>query len=314
MTPRLHMPSLDGGEWVNSDPLGLPDLRDRVVLVNFWTLTCINWLRQEPYVRAWARAYREDGLVVIGVHTPEFTFEHEADLVRRAVKDRDIDYPVVIDNDYAIWSAFDNNYWPALYFVDREGVIRDEHFGEGRYERSERELQSLLGLTRAPVPVQGAGVEAEADWRNLRTPETYVGYRRSANFGSPEPVALDEVSGYTLPADLRLNHWALAGDWTIGRENVALHRAGGSIAFRFHARDVHLVLSPGTSGPVPFQVRIDGEPPRQSHGADVDEDGHGGLVEGRLYQLVREHEHVRERTVQIAFHEPGAAAYSFTFG
>jgi thiol-disulfide isomerase/thioredoxin len=300
---RLHMPSLDGASgWLNSEPLGPAELRGQVVLVDFWTLTCINWLRTEPYVRAWSQAYRNDGLVVIGVHTPEFSFEHDLERVRQTTRDRTIDYPVALDNDYAIWSAFDNNYWPALYFVDRDGIIRDQHFGEGRYEQSERTIQRLLGIERDPVPVEGVGIEAEADWDDLETPETYLGRARG------------ERRTDASPDRLGVNQWALAGDWTIGRENVVLDEAGGSIAFRFHARDAHLVLSPGAHEPIPFRVRLDGEPPGRSHGGDVDEDGNGLLREGRLYQLLRQHDAVRERTLEITFLEPGAEAYAFTFG
>jgi thiol-disulfide isomerase/thioredoxin len=298
---HVHMPSLGGAtEWLNSEPLGPAELRGHVVLVNFWTLTCINWLRQEPYVRAWSQAYRDDGLVVIGVHTPEFSFEHDIDGVRQATTERGIDYPVALDNDYEIWSAFDNNYWPALYFVDTEGVIRDHHFGEGRYEQSERVIQRLLGVERELVAVEGVGVEAEADWDHLRTPETYLGNLRSERFGSPD----------RLP----LNHWALAGEWTIGRESVVLDEAGGSIAHRFHARDAHLVLSRGAGEPIPFRVLLDGEAPGPSHGVDVDEGGSGLLGDGRLYQLVRQRDAVRERTLKITFLEAGAEAYSVTFG
>jgi thiol-disulfide isomerase/thioredoxin len=299
---RLHMPSLGGAtEWLNTEPLGPDELRGHAVLVDFWTLTCINWLRTEPYVRAWSQAYRDDGLIVIGVHTPEFSFEHEIDRVQLATKERDIDYPVAIDNDYAIWSAFDNHYWPALYFVDADGIIRDQHFGEGRYEQSEREIQRLLGVEREPVAVKGLGVEAEADWDHLRTPETYLGYGRSEHVSSPgEP--------------LRLNHWALTGEWTVGRECVVLDRGGGTIAYRFHARDVHLVLSAGAGRTIPFRVLLDGQAPGVAHGLDVDEDGQGVLRDGRLYQLVRQVGEVRERTVEITFLEPGAEAYVFTFG
>jgi thiol-disulfide isomerase/thioredoxin len=300
---RLRMPVLDGAtEWLNSEPLGPAQLRGHVVLANFWTLTCINWLRQEPYVRAWSQAYRGDGLIVIGVHTPEFSFEHDVDGIRKAIEVRGIDYPVAVDSDYAIWSAFDNHYWPALYFVDQEGVIRDEHFGEGRYEQSERVIQGLLGVDRDLVSVEGFGVEAEADWGNLRTPETYLGYGRGER-RTEEP-----------PQSLRLNSWTLSGDWTIGRENVALDQAGGSISFRYHARDAHLVLSPGTRDQIPFRVLVDGEVPGAGHGLDVDEDGNGVIREGRLYQLVREPGEVRDRTLEITFLEPGAEAYSFTFG
>jgi thiol-disulfide isomerase/thioredoxin len=312
---RVHMPALGGAtEWLNSEPLGPDGLRGRVVLVDFWTLTCINWLRTQPYVRAWSRAYRDDGLVVIGVHTPEFSFEHQIDGVRRATKERGIDYPVAVDNDYEIWSAFDNHYWPALYFIDAEGLIRDHHFGEGRYEQSERRIQRLLRVERELVPVEGLGVEAEADWDHLRTPETYLGYGRSERFESPDAAEPDRRRAYALPERLRLNHWALAGEWTLGRERVVLDQAGGSIAYRFHARDAHLVLSPGARAPIPFRVLLDGEAPGPSHGVDVDEDGNGVLLDGRLYQLVREHDAVRERTLEITFLEPGAEAYAFTFG
>jgi thiol-disulfide isomerase/thioredoxin len=312
---HVHMPSLSGAsEWLNSEPLGPAELRGHVVLVNFWTLTCINWLRQEPYVRAWSQAYRDDGLVVIGVHTPEFSFEHDVDAVRRAAEERAISYPVAVDNDYEVWSAFDNHFWPALYFVDTEGIIRDDHFGEGRYEESERVIQRLLGVERELVSVEGLGVEAEADWDHLRTPETYLGYGRGGGFASPDGAALDEPRAYELPRHLDTNHWALDGDWTIGPEKVAVDEAGGSIAHRFHARDAHLVLSPGARAPIPFRVLLDGEPPGPSHGVDVDEKGNGVLRDGRMYQLVRQHDAVRERTLEITFLEPGAEAYSFTFG
>ena len=288
---RVHMPALDGAtEWLNSEPLGPAELRGRVVLVNFWTLTCINWLRQEPYVRAWSRAYRDDGLIVIGVHTPEFSFEHDTALVRRAMEEREIDYPVAVDNEYEVWSAFANNYWPALYFVDTDGIVRDHHFGEGRYERSEHVIQRLLDVERRPVEVEAQGVEAEADWDNLRTPETYLGLERG-----------DETA-------------SLTGEWTVGPESVVLDQAGGSIAIRFHARDAHLVMSAGAPEPIPFRVLLDGEAPGPSHGVDVDEDGGGLLRDGRMYQLLRQRDGVRERRLEITFLEPGAQAYSFTFG
>jgi thiol-disulfide isomerase/thioredoxin len=309
------MPSLSGATgWVNSEPLDLADLRGQVVLVDFWTLTCINWLRTEPYIRAWSQAYRADGLVVVGVHTPEFTFEHDIDLVRQATKERGIDYPVAADNDYAVWKAFDNHYWPALYFVDRDGVIRDHHFGEGRYEQSERSIQRLLGVQRGLVAVEGFGVEAEADWDNLRTPETYLGYERGSHFASADGVAFDRRHDYQPPAYLRFNDWGLAGEWTIGPEKVVLDRAGGSIAFRFQARDAHLVLSRPAGDPIAFRVLLDGEAPGPSRGVDVDEDGNGVLRESRLYQLVREHDTVRERILEITFQAPGVEAYVFTFG
>ncbi len=312
---RLHMPSLGGAtDWINSEPLGPDELRGHVVLVDFWTFTCINWLRTEPYVRAWSQAYRDDGLVVIGVHTPEFSFEHEIDRVRQATQERGIDHPVAVDNDYAIWSAFDNHYWPALYFVDAGGVIRDHHFGEGRYERSERVIQRLLGVERGLVEVQGHGVEAEADWDHLRSRETYLGYQRGERFASADRAASDGPGAYELPERLRLNHWGLGGAWTIGGEEVTLREAGGSIAFRFQARDAHLVLSAPTGASIPFRISLDGEPPGPSHGVDVDEDGNGVLRDGRLYQLVRQHDAVRDRTLEITFLAPGAEAYALTFG
>jgi thiol-disulfide isomerase/thioredoxin len=312
---RLHMPSLGGATaWLNSGPLTSTELNGHVVLVNFWTWTCINWLRQEPYVRAWSQAYRDDGLIVIGAHTPEFAFEHDVDGVRRATQERAIDYPVAVDNDYEIWSAFANHYWPALYFADRDGVIRDHHFGEGRYEKSERVIQQLLGIEREPVFVEGVGVEAAADWDHLGTPETYLGSSRSGQFGSPPGAVLDRSRVYTLPEGLRLGHWALAGEWTIRPEYVVLDQAGGSIAFRFQARDAHLVLSREAPEPIPFRVSLDGEAPGPSAGVDVDADGNGVLRDDRMYQLVRQHDAIRDRTLKITFLQPGANAHSFTFG
>jgi thiol-disulfide isomerase/thioredoxin len=297
---RVRMPSFAGATgWLNSEPLGPAELSDRVVLVNFWTLTCINWLRQEPYVRAWSRAYRDDGLIVIGVHTPEFAFEHEIERIRPAVATREIDYPVAVDSDFAIWSSFANNYWPALYFIGRDGMIRDQHFGEGRYKQSEQMIQHLLGVERDLTPVEGSGVEAEADWDNLRTPETYLGDARGER----------RSSGIQ-----RLNDWALDGEWRVQSERVVLEEAGGSIAFRFHARDAHAVLSPGPRDPIPFRVRLDGEAPGAAHGLDTDADGNGELREGRMYQLIRQPGAIGDRTLELTFLEPGAEAYSFTFG
>ncbi len=236
------------------------------------------------------------------------------DRVRDAIKARAIDYPIVVDNDYAIWAAFANHYWPALHFVDADGIIRDRHFGEGRYEQSEHLIQRLLGIDRDPAPVEGLGIEAGADWDNLRTPETYLGYERSERFVSTDGAAFDERCGYVLPKSLRSNHWGLGGEWTIGAESVVLEAAGGAIAYRFHARDVHLVLCAEGRQPIPFRVLLDGEAPGQSHGVDVDEDGNGLLRDGYLYQLVRQHHAVRERTLEITFRDPGAEAYAFTFG
>jgi thiol-disulfide isomerase/thioredoxin len=316
------MPSLAGAtEWLNSPPLTAAGLRGSVVLVEFWTYTCINWLRTLPYVRAWAEHYQDRGLVVIGVHTPEFDFEHDLDNVRRAVKDLRVDYPVAVDNDYAIWSAFDNHYWPALYFVDAQGQIRHHQFGEGRYEESEMLLQQLLteagsgGIGRDLVSVDAGGVEAAADWGSLRSPENYLGYERTDNFASSNGAVLDTPHVYAAPAGLRLNHWALAGDWTVRRGAVALNQAGGRIAYRFQARDLHLVMGPAARGmPVRFRVLIDGQPPGAAHGTDIDDQGNGTVTDPRLYQLVRQPGPVTDRTFEVTFLDPGVQAYAFTFG
>ena len=288
-------------------------------MVNFWTYTCVNWLRQLPYVRAWARKY--SGLVVVGVHTPEFSFEHDLDNVRRAVQDMRVDYPVAIDNAYAVWSAFANHYWPALYFGDAQGRIRHHRFGEGDYQQSEMVIQQLLAEAGSAdtghdlVSVEAPGVEAAADWATLRSPENYVGYGRTENFASPGGAQPDKPHLYTVPAGLRLNDWALAGDWTIQEEAATSNTASGQIACRFQARDLNLVMGPAAPGtPVRFQVLIDGQPLGADHGADVDEHGSGTLTEQRLYQLVRQRGPVTERTFEITFLDPGAAAYSFTFG
>ena len=309
------MPSLGGAtEWLNSEPLGSAELRGHVVLVNFWTLTCINWLRIEPWVRAWSQAYQEDGLVVVGVHAPEFSFEHELDNVRRAMAERGIEYPVAIDNHFQIWRAFDNHFWPALYFVDSEGVIRDEYFGEGRYAESEAVIQNLLGIEREPVSVVGSGVETPADWEHLNSPETYLGFDRQDRSASPENEARNGQGQYRLPEKLGLNHWALSGNWTIEAEKVVLREGGGSIAMQFHARDVNLVLSSKSPEPIAFRVTIDGEPPGTSWGVDVDEEGNGELGNGRMYQLVRQPGVIVDRTVEVTFSERNAEAYVFTFG
>ena len=299
---RVHMPSLDGATgWLNSEPLGPAELQGKVVLVDFWTYTCINWLRTLPYIRAWAKEYEKDGLVVLGVHTPEFPFEQDLDNVRRAVEDMKIEYPVALDSNYAIWDAFANRYWPALYFVDREGAIRDHHFGEGRYEQSERVIQQLLAVDRELVSVDGLGAEAAADWEDLDSPETYVGDAR-AERRTDDP-----------PASLRRNHWSLSGDWTTRAQGAVLNEAGGGIAFRFHARDLHLVLRAG-AGPVRFRVTLDGDAPGDSHGLDIDDQGNGAVSEPRLYQLIRQPGRVEERTFEIAFLDAGVEAYVFTFG
>jgi thiol-disulfide isomerase/thioredoxin len=316
------MPSLGSAtEWLNSPPLTAADLRGKVVLVDFWTYTCINWLRSLPYVRAWAEKYKDQGLVVIGVHAPEFSFEKNIDSVRRAAKDMRVDYPIAIDNDHAIWRAFKNQYWPALYFVDAQGRIRHHHFGEGEYERSETIIQQLLaeagngGVGREAVPVDARGVEVAADWDSLRSPENYVGYERTENFASPGGAVLDTRRVYAAPTRLRLNQWALSGDWTVEKEAAALNAANGRIAYRFHARDLHLVVAPPSGGhPVRFRVTIDGAPPKADHGFDVDAEGWGSVQDARLYQLVRQTGRVTDRTFEIEFFDAGVRAYAFTFG
>ncbi len=317
-----ELPALDGATaWLNSPPLGAAELSGKVVLVDFWTYTCINWLRTLPYVRAWAGKYAPHGLVVIGVHTPEFEFEHDADSVRRAVQDMRVSYPVAIDNDYAVWGAFDNHYWPALYFADAQGHIRHHQFGEGEYEKSEMIIQQLLseagsdGTDEELVSVEAGGVEAPADWADLRSPENYVGYERTENFASPGGLVPGMPHDYEAPGRLPLNHWALSGNWTVGRQPATLNAAGGRIACRFHARDLHLVMGPASRGTaVPFQVLIDGQEPGDDHGTDIDDHGDGTLTEQRLHQLIRQRGPVAERTFEITFLDPGAQAYAFTFG
>ena len=316
-----RFPSLDGATaWINSSPLTPAALRGRVVLVDFCTYTCINWIRTLPFVRAWAERYRDHGLIVLGVHTPEFSFEKDLENVRRALADMRVEYPVVVDSDYQIWDAFANHYWPALYFIDAEGRIRHHRFGEGDYERSAIVIQQLLaeaGFADIPidlVPVHGEGPEADADWDDLETPETHLGYQRTANFASPGGTAPDRRRAYEGPATLRRNHWALSGDWTV-TEAAALNESSGRISLRFHARDVHLVMGPADPrSPVPFRVSIDGEPPGDHHGSDVDADGSGRLVEQRTYQLIRQRNPIDDHLFAIEFVEPGAEAFAFTFG
>ena len=316
------MPGFDGATgWLNSPALRAADLHGRVVLVDFWTYTCINWLRTLAYVRAWAEKYRDRELVVVGVHTPEFPFEHDIDNVRRATEDLNVGYPVALDSDYAVWRAFGNRYWPALYIADAHGRIRHHQFGEGGYEECERVIQRLLGEaghgggTDDLVRVAPAGLEAQADWADLESPETYLGYEQGQNLATSDGAAVDELHTYAAPAALRLNQWALSGQWTIERGASVLSRAEGRIAFRFHARDVNLVMAPpAPDASVPFRVLVDGEPPGGAHGLDVDERGHGTVVRPRLYQLVRERAAIGDRTFEIAFLAPGVAAYVFTFG
>ncbi|MGX7680273.1 redoxin domain-containing protein [Jatrophihabitans sp. DSM 45814] len=314
--------SLDNAtEWLNSEPLTESVLRGKVVLIDFWTYTCINWLRSLPYVRAWADKYKENGLVVIGVHTPEFPFEHDLGNVRRAVQVMQINYPLVIDNEYEIWRAFSNHYWPALYFVDSSGQVRAQQFGEGEYQQSEAIIQQLLAETgRAEiggelVSVDARGVEAAADWGNLRSSESYVGYERADDFAAVGGAIVDQRHVYAPPSYLNLNHWALAGDWTIQQQSALLNEAGGQIAYRFHARDLHLVMGPATANTsVRFRVLIDGEPPGTAHGVDIDQQGNGVVTDQRLYQLIRQAGAVVEHLFEITFADPGVQAYVFTFG
>lgn len=316
-----ELPSLDGATgWLNSAPLTAARLRGHVVLVDFCTYTCINWIRSLPYVRAWASKYADQGLVVLGVHTPEFAFERSAGNVRWAVRDLRVGYPVATDNHYAIWHAFGNMYWPALYFVDAQGRIRHHQFGEGDYEESELIIQQLLASgadrpARSVVSVHAQGVEAPADWATLESPENYAGYERTENFASPGGIVPDESRGYAAPIRLRLNHWALSGDWTVAGQASTLNAAIGRIAYRFHARDLHLVMGPAAAAaPVRFRVLIDGQPPGADHGLDVDGQGIGTVPQQRLYQLIRQRGLIAERTFEITFLDPGVQAYSFTFG
>ena len=317
-----QFPSLGGAvQWLNSKPLTPAELRGKVVLVDFWTYSCINCIRTIPYVRAWAEKYRDQGLVVIGVHAPEFAFEKQIGNVEKAVRDFKITYPVAIDNNFAIWRAFSNSYWPAHYFIDAEGQIRYTHFGEGDYEGSERVIQDLLAEAAGKKKAEGdlvkpnaKGAEVSPDLARLGSGETYVGYERAAHFVSPEGVSADTAARYTVD-EPGLNEWGLKGNWTIGAEQARVNETGGGITYRFRARDLHLVLGPGAGGkPIQFQVTIDGAAPGADHGADIDATGKGTVTETRLYQLVRQSGAARERTFEIRFLEPGAEAFVFTFG
>ncbi|QQX89248.1 cytochrome c biogenesis protein DipZ (plasmid) [Cupriavidus necator] len=329
-----RFPGLDGAvQWLNSPPLSAEALRGKVVLVDFWTYSCINCLRTLPYVKAWAEKYRDQGLVLVGVHAPEFAFERNIDNVRKAVRDLGVTYPVAIDNNYAIWRAFGNNYWPAHYFIDAQGRVRFHHFGEGEYEKSEAVIRQLLAeaghpeVAKVAMPetspdanairktVTAQGVEMAADKDAMRSPETYVGYARAQNFVSAGGAKQDQSKAYSAPTELALNQWGLAGNWKVGEEEATLERASGRIVYRFHARDLHLVLGPSPDGkPVRFRVTIDGKAPGTAHGTDVAADGSGTVTEQRLYQLVRQGGDIRDRTFTIEFLDPGVQAYAFTFG
>lgn len=316
------LPSLGGAvEWLNSPPLTSAGLRGRVVVIDFWTYTCINWLRTLPYVRAWAEKYADQGLVVIGVHSPEFAFEKTVDNVRRSAQDLQVHYPIAVDSNHVIWRAFRNTYWPALYLVDAQGRIRFHHFGEGGYEQSERAIQQLLaeagsgGASRDLVSVDGRGAEAAADWGGLRSPENYLGYERTENFASPGGPVRERRHVYAVPPRSRLNQWSLSGEWTMQAVVVALNKPNGRIACRFHARDLHLVMGPAARGTsARFRVLIDGQPPGAAHGGDVDDRGHGTVTQQRLYQLIRQPNPIVDRQFEIEFLDSGVEAFAFTFG
>ena len=318
------LPQLTGAvQWLNSPPLTAAQLRGKVVLVDFWTYSCINCLRSLPYVKAWSQKYRDMGLVVIGVHAPEFAFERNVDNVKKATHDLGVDYPVAIDNNYAIWRSFDNQYWPAHYFVDAQGRIRHHHFGEGEYEQSEKVIQQLLAEAGHPeatkvatgLTQRAAGVEAAADGTDMMSPETYIGYARAENFASPGGEAENRAHTYAAPSSPDVNDWGLAGTWKVGAEHATLAAPDGRIVYRFHARDLHLVLGPGVDGkPVQFRVTIDGAAPGDARGTDVNADGTGVVTQQRLYQLVRQTGDVKDHTFSIEFLDPGVEAYSFTFG
>lgn len=316
------MPELDGAiGWLNSVPLKTKDLRGKVALINFWTYTCINSIRPLPYLRYWAAKYKDADLIVIGVHTPEFLFEHEPTNVENAVGTLNVNFPVAIDTNYRIWRSFNNEAWPAQYLVDAKGRIRYHHFGEGDYGEIERAIQQLLKENGAPglafdtTNVSGVGIEAAPDWTDGHSPETYIGYRQAQNFASPERVHKDSSQVFSVPAKLSLNHWGLSGSWNVGAESAVLQAVPGKIVFRFHSRDLHLVLAPTKDGkPVRFVVRLDGAAPGENHGVDSAPDGSGEVREPRLYQLIRQRGPIVDRTFEIEFLDPGVHALDFTFG
>lgn len=317
-----RFPPMDGATgWLNSPPLTPDDLRGKVVAVDFCTYTCINWLRTLPYVRAWSEKYAEQGLVVVGVHTPEFSFEHDAENARRALAEMHVEFPIALDSHYAVWNAFTNHYWPALYLIDAGGKIRHHRFGEGDYERSEKMIQQLLAdagaehADREIVDVVGTGPEAAADWEHLESPETYLGFQQAQSFASPGGIAAEQSRVYQVPDRLALNEWALSGEWTIGPESAVSKARNARIAFRFHARDVHLVMGPADTGSaIGFRVVVDGRPATDGHGSDVGADGTGKVDFPRMYQLIRQRGSIESRLFEIEFEAPGAEAFCFTFG
>jgi thiol-disulfide isomerase/thioredoxin len=316
------LPALHGAStWLNSEPLTKTSLRSKVALVDFWTYSCINWRRSLPYIRAWSERYSRHGLVVIGVHSPEFAFERNVENVRQAAKAMNIDYPVAIDNDYAIWRAFNNQFWPALYFIDAKGRVRHHKFGEGEYDQSEAVIQQLLNEFGAQdfgpglAQVKADGPELAADWFELKSGENYVGYERTENFASSGGLAMDKPHSYVSPVVLKVNHWALSGDWIASKQNIRLNTPGGSIAYQFHARDLHLVMGSADSrSPVRFRVRLDGQIPGAARGTDIDSHGEGTVTEPRMYHLIRQERPVIDRRFEIEFMGAGLEAYSFTFG
>ena len=317
-----RLPSFEGATgWLNSDPLTPDGLRGRVVLVDFWTYTCVNWLRTLPYLRAWAAKYRDDGLTVIGVHTPEFGFEGNIDNVIAQSRRLGVEYPIAVDSGYGVWRAFANHFWPALYIADEEGRIRFHHFGEGEYPMTEMVIQQLLvgggaaGVDQDLVMVEPQGLEVAADWRTLQSPETYVGYRQSTGFAQEGVASFDEPRVYTLPGRLRLNEWGLAGNWAVTGHAAVLHERGGRIAFQFHARDLNLVMGPSSQGAsIPFRVFLDGQLANDAHGSDVDPDGSGMVSDQRAYQLIRQPGTIADRLFEVEFQDAGVEAYCFTFG
>ena len=321
-TSEKTLPSLSGAtDWINSQPLAASDLKGRVVVVQFWTYSCINWLRTAPYTRAWAQKYRPDGLIVIGVHSPEFEFEKDVGRVRRAAVSMSLDYPIAVDSRHAVWNAFRNSFWPALYVIDARGRIRHQQFGEGGYAESEQVIQQLLresghpGIRQDLLSVTARGAEEPADWQDLRSPETYLGYARAERFASPARTVPDRRQSYAIPTWLGLNNWSLSGDWMVGKEAIRLESAGGRIAFRFHARDLHLVMGSGVTGKtLRFRVLVDGLPPGDSHGLDVNEQGMGTLADHRLYQLIRQKGPIKDHLFEVEFLDAGADAFAFTFG